>query len=243
MRTWLLKNSWATDGDYYAKESGSLIRAESNYNSKLFFNWAKGEKWGWTDGFICGVIGNIWQECQWNPWLWESGRVGDMEAGFGLVQWTPASKYIDWAEEQGLDYKSIWSQFARIKYEYENGLQWNKDYKSVWNTAAPEQYRATNKLNWQYWATIYRPYNPEAANWELNWLNDCTACFMDCYERPAEETANLEYRRQRAAEAYGGLVVQDPGFDWPVADGNAGSVYQIIPIGENQKRKRRRIVL
>jgi hypothetical protein len=43
-----------------------------------------------------------------------------------LVQWTPMTKYIDWANANGLTvgYKRN-SQLARIDYEVDNNIQWN----------------------------------------------------------------------------------------------------------------------
>lgn len=46
-----------------------------------------------TVNAICGVLGNVNWESHFNPGQWQSSyQVGDMDGGFGLVQWTPASK-------------------------------------------------------------------------------------------------------------------------------------------------------
>lgn len=51
---------------------------------------------------------------------WESDRVGNMNGGYGLVQWTPATKYIDWAKSKGLAYQDVFSQCKRIEWEVAN---------------------------------------------------------------------------------------------------------------------------
>lgn len=76
---------------------------------------------GWTLNAICGMLGNIQTESTINPDLWESLDQGNLSGGYGLVQWTPASKYIDWA---GVNYQDGTKQCDRIIYEVENNLQW-----------------------------------------------------------------------------------------------------------------------
>ena len=76
---------------------------------------------GWTLNAICGMLGNIQTESTINPQLWESLDEGNLQGGYGLVQWTPATKYIDWA---GSDYQDGTRQCDRIIYELENNLQW-----------------------------------------------------------------------------------------------------------------------
>lgn len=76
---------------------------------------------GWTLNAICGMLGNIQTESTINPDLWESMLEGNLKGGYGLVQWTPATKYIEWA---GDTYKDGTRQCERIQYELENNLQW-----------------------------------------------------------------------------------------------------------------------
>lgn len=74
---------------------------------------------GWTINAVCGVLGNMQYESTINPGIWESLR--PFWRGYGLVQWTPYTKYTEWA---GADYASGERQLERIIYESENGLQW-----------------------------------------------------------------------------------------------------------------------
>lgn len=76
---------------------------------------------GWSLNAICGMLGNIQTESTINPQIWESLDEGNLDGGYGLVQWTPATKYIDWA---GSDYQDGNRQCDRIIYELENNLQW-----------------------------------------------------------------------------------------------------------------------
>jgi murein DD-endopeptidase MepM/ murein hydrolase activator NlpD len=79
---------------------------------------------GWTKNSIAGMLGNMQTESTINPSIWQNLDSGNMSMGFGLVQWTPASKYIDWANANSLPYENMDSQLARIEFEIENGLQW-----------------------------------------------------------------------------------------------------------------------
>lgn len=48
----------------------------------------------WTLEAVCGCIGNMSGESGYNPWRWQGDRV-NYSLGYGLVQFTPASGYIN----------------------------------------------------------------------------------------------------------------------------------------------------
>lgn len=77
---------------------------------------------GWTINAICGMLGNMQAESTINPGIWQNLTVNTSN-GFGLVQWTPATKLIEWCSDNGLDYTDIDAQLARINYEAANGVQ------------------------------------------------------------------------------------------------------------------------
>lgn len=77
---------------------------------------------GWTDNAIAAMCGNFEIESYLNPGQFELGRNYDPSFGFGLVQWTPYTNFSGWA---GIDWRTNYDkQLQRIKYEYDNGLQW-----------------------------------------------------------------------------------------------------------------------
>ena len=78
----------------------------------------------WTVNAIAGVLGNMEVESTINPGIWENLQEGNMSGGYGLVQWTPATKYTNWADSRGLEWGHPDSQIARILYEVENNIQW-----------------------------------------------------------------------------------------------------------------------
>jgi hypothetical protein len=109
----------------YSK-NGYLNLEEMTVNAQYILNYLSGK--GWTKNAICGFLGNLQSESTINPGIWEGLQAGNTSVGYGLVQWTPASKYIDWANGMGLSYPEMDSQLQRIEYEVENNIQWFGGY-------------------------------------------------------------------------------------------------------------------
>lgn len=55
---------------------------------------------GFTKEAACGVLGNMESESQFNPGIWQS--TNNLSKGYGVVQWTPATVFLDYAKEQGI---------------------------------------------------------------------------------------------------------------------------------------------
>lgn len=81
---------------------------------------------GWSANAIAAMLGNMQSESGINPGIYENLDDTSTTNGFGLVQWTPNTKYKEWADANGYgsDYGDIFGQTVRIRYELENGLQW-----------------------------------------------------------------------------------------------------------------------
>lgn len=126
-------------------------------------------KKGWTAQAVCGMLGNIQSESGIAVDIWEGG-VGP---GYGLVQWTPASKLINWCNAQGLDYHDISAQCARIDYEMKNGIQFAPSVS--YNLTGNQFIKSTepaNTLGLVFLANYERPLEPnqpqrgtQAAHW------------------------------------------------------------------------------
>lgn len=103
-----------------------LTQDESDSNAYEFFSYMSTK--GFSLNAISGMLGNIYMESGVNPGIWENLEEGNLEGGFGLVQWTPATNYINWAIEQGYStydkYGVLRPQMDRILYEFNNGLQY-----------------------------------------------------------------------------------------------------------------------
>ena len=144
-----------------------LTAAEQQNNAKIIYRYLYAK--GWTRNAVAALLGNMEVESTINPGIWESlasspesyyenhGRY----PGYGLVQWTPHTKYTDWA---GSDWKTNHNkQLERLIYELENGLQY---YPS---TTYPETFRefsrSTKTAYYLAGAFLYnyeRPQSPDA---------------------------------------------------------------------------------
>ena len=88
-----------------------LSKSEMENNATIiFYNL---DQRGWTAEAIAGFLGNVQQESTVNPALWQSFKENNMSVGYGLVQWTPATNYINWANENGY---SITDGDAQLKW-------------------------------------------------------------------------------------------------------------------------------
>lgn len=99
---------------------------------------------GATPNAIAAILGNMQAESGINPGAWEDYT--PFTGGYGLVQWTPYTKYSQWwgnGWENNGD-----AEILRIIYELQNGLQWisTVDYpmsfKEFWKSNQPPEYLA-----------------------------------------------------------------------------------------------------
>lgn len=107
----------------WIEENRYLSRPEMENNVVELVNFLAPR--GWTVNALAGMCGNMQYESTINPGIWQSLKPNP-EMGFGLVQWTPATKLITWAESEKLDYTKGTTQCLRFDYEIDNNLQWIK---------------------------------------------------------------------------------------------------------------------
>ncbi|WP_314068439.1 phage tail tip lysozyme [uncultured Vagococcus sp.] len=136
--------------------------------------WVFFQNKGWNTRAIAGMLGNMESESWINPDQHETSGGG----GYGLVQWTPASKLIDWCNANGLDYKTVESQCMRIQYEVDNNLQWfanpqRPDLEYI--SFSTFTYLADEKIAAEYFIAFYEhpanPNQPIRAQQATAWYN------------------------------------------------------------------------
>lgn len=95
-----------------------LSRAEQDNNAIKFYY--EMSRLGISYNAIIGMLANIELESTINPGIWEG--LNPYSGGYGLVQWTPYTKYSNWAgsgwENNGA------KECERIYYESQNDIQW-----------------------------------------------------------------------------------------------------------------------
>ena len=131
---------------WISKEGKLLTHSESLNNAQLVANHFGGSDW--SPESISALCGNMRHESTINPDLSEMGYSWGSDRGYGLVQWTPRSKYWNWAVANGLNPRDGDSQLARIDYEVNNNIQWIAK-SSVFNSLniqrVPNQFKGFNR--------------------------------------------------------------------------------------------------
>lgn len=84
--------SWISDNRY-------LTESEMKNNADRVKSYLVSK--GWSYNAIAGLLGNMQSESTINPGIWQSLIENNMSGGFGLVQWTPATNFTNWADSNG----------------------------------------------------------------------------------------------------------------------------------------------
>ena len=155
-----------------------LSEGESLQNAQNVIDYFGGH---WSKGAIAALCGNMRHESSINPNMYEYGYDWNEDRGYGLVQWTPRSKYWNWATGAGLPQRDGDTQLARITHEILNGLQW------VATTQFPYSFKQFSQSNLP--------------------VAELTEMFMWCYENPNESDglASLPTRIEFALKVYNQL--------------------------------------
>lgn len=155
---------------YWYDENKYLSQEQQLHNAQNVVTLLIQSNKGWVKESICAILGNMSQESNVNPNLYEKGFIWEADKGYGLVQWTPRSKLWKWAESQGLDPKKATTQIKRINYEIDNNQQWIKK---------------------QSYPITFKEFVTNNKNKDIEYL---TRAFMINYERPYIPTAKIENR-------------------------------------------------
>lgn len=135
--------------------------------------------YGWSKNAISALLGNMEAESGLNPGRWQSDSVGSTSNGYGLVQWTPATKYFEWCDQMAnTDPSDMDNNLARILYEVQNNIQWI----------------ATDAYNYSF-ATFASATDKS--------VSELAKAFLLNYERPADQSESVQnYRSDLASYWY-----------------------------------------
>lgn len=97
-------------GTYYTSDGSSsepLTLTQMQVNARFIYKY--GVDLGLHINVICALLGNMQRESGLNPGRWQNDSVGSTSLGFGLVQWTPATKYLNESHpyEDGKPYEML----------------------------------------------------------------------------------------------------------------------------------------
>ena len=142
---------------WISKYQTILTESEAMNNAQMVANHFS----DWSPESISALCGNMWVESWINPDMYELGKEWSGDWGYGLVQWTPRSKYWDWAVGRNLPPRNGDSQLARLDYEIDNNIQWI--------TISPYM--------------SFADFRSNKGDWSVEFL---TEAFTWCYERPRQ---------------------------------------------------------
>ena len=167
-------------GQYYGNDynsSQALTMDQMKVNAQYIFGFLSAQ--GWTTQSICAMLGNMQAESSINPGRWQNDRVGGNASGhgYGLVQWTPYTKYTDWIVNNGYaDPSEMDANLTRILSEVANNIQWI----------------ATSSYNLSF---IEFSQSRES-------ISNLAKSFLLCYERPADQSTSVQNLRASNAIAW-----------------------------------------
>lgn len=164
---------WITGNRY-------LNQAEMEHNALIIRDYLIGTH-GWSINAVSAVLGNMQHESSINPGIWEnlSPYVYDgRSSGYGLVQWTPYTKYSEWAGSNWLNNGD--KELDRITYEAQQGIQWF--YNSQVHMNPPISFS-------------------EFIHSELD-IDTLSDYWLYFYEHPADPIASREQRRRNTRNWY-----------------------------------------
>lgn len=168
-------------GNYY------LNQVQMEYNVQWLNAWRK-ENWSaLTDISFYGLLGNFQQESTINPGLWQNKTIGT--GGFGVAQWTPASKLFNWTRPRGY-----------ADWDFVGQMRWIRDHTVPYEQWVPHEY--PYNVSWNDWVTY------TGAN--LTWA---TLCFSHNWEMAgnAQNQNRINYAYHWGAWLGEDLPPVDPG--------------------------------
>ena len=72
---------------------GILPLEHQEANARYIYSYLSDK--GWSKNAICAFLGNIEQESVLNPGAWEEFKIISNDRGYGLIQWTPPTAFLN----------------------------------------------------------------------------------------------------------------------------------------------------
>lgn len=189
-------------GAWHVKDKGGFTNSstEAFDNASRIYDILSG--YGWTLNAVAGLLGNVCVESGLNPWRWQNNHIGAStgspwtSSGYGLVQFTPASKYIDDRRAQSFEgYGPNFSDRRGNENDGDAQLEFVDKYADYDKTAA--------------YPLTYAEYKASTADAEY-----LAAAWLYNYERPRTPSASIASRKANAKywyEALSGVTPTPPG--------------------------------
>lgn len=108
---------------HISNRAGSMTQAEMQQNVDEIYNQLCGV-YNWSINAVAAVLGNMQHESYINPAQTQIGYpIGTESGGYGLVQWTPASKIKNWLRANNHSLESGFWQIYCLNFQ-SYGQEW-----------------------------------------------------------------------------------------------------------------------
>lgn len=115
-------------GTYYYIDSSSssdvLTKDQQDANALYIRDYCYDKYPEWTANSIAAMCGNFAHEGVMNPAQWQYGMDKSPDSGYGIGQWTPSTKILDFLSSNGYPSYSLPGEIDRIAWEAANNQQW-----------------------------------------------------------------------------------------------------------------------
>lgn len=186
-------------GGYY-NGIGAVTNQDAIDNINMIWSYLNGQ--GYTAECAAGCMGNMVAESGLNPWRWQSDTY-NLSNGYGLVQYTPASDYInltgipDHAPNLSTSVQTagaLPSDGNGQLYVFVNNTlgKWvNTCWRSYWNPSTyPALYTQHTHILNTYGSGTTLSMSQFAS---ITDLSDATFAFLACFEGPAVPNYSSRY--------------------------------------------------
>lgn len=191
---------------WYAKPSGAYSTSDNEAQQNMYMISQYFQDQGWTITAIAGLLGNMGSESGFNPWRWQGDSYG-LSRGYGLVQFTPASYYID---GRGTNFDTYAPNLSTSSQT--TGADANDGDAQIKTIEVYHSDKFLDRRSYCDYADLTDTY-PYSSYKQLNDLWIATVGWLFNYEFPASENRQYEdaYARYLVAqECYRIITGQEP---------------------------------
>ncbi len=169
--------------------------------------WNYFRQHGYSQAATAGVMGNIQQECGFNPTLVEAVPKAYGTRGYGLIQWTGSRRTAieNWAAQNGKDLADVYTQLEYFIWEFESGTGGVppvgiEGYKNI----DKDHKYATDQLH-----DYYIRSDDKNSNWDgmLNRYNSAKRFYEEfsAQEQPRMQASGIQQQLVQTAFKYKGI--------------------------------------
>ena len=174
---------------WHNKNIGGWTRTDQEAQENVLMMMSILAPLGWTINAVAALAGNQYAESAFNPWRWESDTVNTAR-GYGLFQYTPATKYID---------SSIAAGYTGFQPNYPMGAGGQDD-------GTAQLLFMHNNVDGGYIRTNAYPLTMEQFRTSTQDPGYLALAWLYNYERPADPSATAAERAAQARWWYDWLV-------------------------------------